>query len=192
MACICSVFLRGLRAVQFARGIFSNGTWKLPNQSCAGLLSTCFVFFWGEVFSPLSPGGHGAGLGPRGLFCGALRARVGGWPCPRWLSPGSAPQCRAGKLGELAFVRERGDRVGQAACMGLVGCVPVNPGLCIEPECRSPEGLPRRDRAPADQGRRVCVDPGHGVALIGFFPNFCRAIFSIHSAAKNAYCTVKA
>ena len=86
----------------------------------------------------MSPGGHGAGLGPRGLFCGALRARVGGWPCPRWLSPGSAPQCRAGKLGELAFVRERGDRVGQAACMGLVGCVPVNPGLCIEPECRSP------------------------------------------------------
>ena len=131
-----------------------------------------FFFFCFEVYSPLSPGGHGAGLGPRGLFCGALRARVGGWPCPRWLSPGSAPRRRAGKLGELAFVRERGDRVGQAACMGLVGCVPVNPGLCIEPECRSPEGLPRRDRAPADQGRRVCVDPGHGVALIGFFPNY--------------------
>ena len=35
------------------------------------------------------------------------------------------------------------------------------------------------------------MDPGHGVALIGFFPNFCRAIFSIRSSAKTAYCTAK-
>ena len=69
--------------------------------------------------------------------------------------------------------------------------MPVNPGLCIESECRSPEGPPRRERPPADQGRRVRVDPGHGVALIGFFPNFCRAIFSIDSFAKNVYCSVE-
>ena len=32
-------------------------------------------------------------------------------------------------------------------------CLSVNPGLCIESECRPPEGLPRRERAPADYHR---------------------------------------
>ena len=52
----------------------------------------------------------------------------------------------------------------RAWALWVVGCVPVNPGLCIEPERRPPEGLPRRKRAPLKSFQLLLADPLDGPA----------------------------